>query len=131
MKKLLLLSSLVSLSLSAVGQQTFFSVPSSDITPKHKILAQQQVDINSEQLRFSTTVDYGLGRNWEVGLNLYNIDYQSQEHTWLRNDTTLQLPYAPLLLINAQRTFNLTDALHIGLGGQTGLNLFPNQSRSS
>ncbi|SOD96990.1 hypothetical protein [Spirosoma fluviale] len=131
MKKLFLLSGLLGSSLAGLAQQTIFSVPSSDIVPKHKIMAQQQVDINGEQMRFSTTVDYGLGRDWEVGVNLYNVDYQRQERTWLRNDTTIQVPYAPLLLINAQRTFNLTDALHIGLGGQTGLNLFPTGQRSS
>lgn len=125
MKKLCLLFGLLGWSLSTQAQQTIFSVPSSDITPKHKILAQQQVDINGEQLRSSTTVDFGLGRNWEVGFNLYNVDYQREQHSWLRNDTTIQMPYAPLLLINAQKTFDLTDALHLGLGGQTGLNLFP------
>ena len=65
MKKLYLLLGLVSVSVPALAQQTIFSVPSSDITPKHKLLAQQQVDINGQQLRSSTTIDYGLGRNWE------------------------------------------------------------------
>lgn len=111
--------------LPSLAQQTIFSVPSSDMTPRHKILAQQQVDINSEEIRGSTTVNYGLGRNWEVGFNLYNLDYLPRQHTWQRNDTTTQMPYAPLLLINAQKVIELTNTLHVGIGGQTGLNLFP------
>ena len=125
MKKIYLLLGLLSWSVTALAQQTIFNVPSSDITPQHKILAQQQVDINREELRSSTTVDYGLGRNWEVGFNVYNLDYLPQQHSWQRNDTTTQMPYAPLLLINAQKTVELTESLHLGLGGQTGLNLFP------
>ncbi|GAB4038828.1 hypothetical protein GCM10028809_58180 [Spirosoma gilvum] len=113
-----------------MAQQTIFNVPSSDITPKHKILAQQQADLSHEELRLTTTVDYGLGRNWEVGMNVYNIDYLPEQHTWQRNDTTTQMPYAPLLLINAQKTMELTEHLHLGVGAQTGVNLYPT-SRSS
>ncbi|UHG94113.1 hypothetical protein [Spirosoma oryzicola] len=131
MKTIYLLFWLLSCSLSALAQQTIFSVPSSDMTPKHKILAQQQVDVNAEELRSSTTVNYGLGRNWEVGVNLYNLDYLPQQHTWQRNDTTIEMPYAPLLLLNAQKTFDLTESLHVGIGGQTGLNLYPTKDRSS
>lgn len=129
-KKFSLLIALLSGSLLAQAQQTLFNVPSSDITPARRILAQQQVDINHEQVRSTTTVDYGLGRNWEVGLNIYNVDYSPEQHSWQKNDTTLQMPYAPLLLINAQKTIDLTDQLHLGLGGQTGVNLFPTQRSS-
>jgi len=118
------------LSLTALAQQTIFSVPSSDMTPKNKILLQQQVDMNRQELRSSTTIVYGLGRNWEVGANLYNLDYLPDQHTWQRNDTTTQMPYAPLLLVNVQKTIKLTEALHLGLGGQTGLNLFPTERSS-
>ncbi|GAB4024730.1 hypothetical protein [Spirosoma koreense] len=130
MKTWYLLIGLFGLNLPTFAQQTIFNVPSSDITPRKKILAQQQVDINAEELRSSTTIDYGLGRNWEVGLNLYNLDYLPPQHTWQRNDTTTQMPYAPLLLLNAQKTFDLTDALHIGIGGQAGVNLLPTERSS-
>ncbi|GAB3695322.1 hypothetical protein GCM10027592_17380 [Spirosoma flavus] len=118
---------LLLISLNCLAQQTIFNVPSFDVTPKHRVFAQQQVDASREELRFSTTVDYGLGRDWEVGVNLYNLDYLPQQHTWQRNDTTTQMPYAPLLMINAQKTVNLTDNLHFDVGGQTGLNLLPTQ----
>lgn len=50
--------------LSAVAQQTIFNVPSFEITPKNRLLAQQQVDISKEELRSTTTLDIGPGRNW-------------------------------------------------------------------
>jgi hypothetical protein len=109
------------------AQQSIFNVPLSDITPRHKLLAQQQVDINREQWHSMSTLNYGLGRNWEIGLNLNNVNYQPQQHGWQRNDTTTQMPYAPLLMVNAQRTLELTQNLHLGLGGQSGLNLYPTQ----
>ncbi|GAB3903211.1 hypothetical protein GCM10028803_31250 [Larkinella knui] len=111
--------------LTTQAQQTIFNVPSSDITPRHKVLAQQQVEMNSDLWRSTTTVDYGLGHNWEVGLNLYNLNYLPPRHTWMRNDTTTHVAYAPLLLLNAQRTFDLTESLHLGIGGQTGLDPVP------
>ena len=127
MKKFSLLFIFLAWHLTALAQQTIFSVPSSDIIPQRKVMVQEQVDINQEQLRSTTTVDYGLGRNWEVGVNLYNLDYGPSDHTWQRNDTTTEMPYAPLLLVNAQKTFELTKSLHIGVGGQTGINIFPTQ----
>jgi hypothetical protein len=109
--------------LLAQAQQTIFNVPSSNMTPTHQIMAQIQLDVNSQQMRSMTTFDYGLGHHWEVGVNLYHFDYLPPEHTWLHNDTTTHIPYAPLLLFNAQKTIDLTESLHVGLGGQTGLNV--------
>lgn len=111
----------------AWAQQSFFNVPSSDITPQRNILFQQQVDLHAEEIRGTTTFTYGLGRGWEAGLNLYNVDYLPPERQWLRNDTTTQEPFAPLLLGNVQKIFELTETLHLGFGGQAGLNLLPTQ----
>lgn len=108
-------------SLSLYAQQTIFNVPSSDITPQRKILAQQQIDVNREQFRSMTTVNYGLGQHWEIGLNLYNVMYQ--DHHWIHNDTTTQIPYAPLLLLNAQKVIEINNHLQAGIGLQTGANL--------
>ncbi|GAB3255696.1 hypothetical protein GCM10027347_17020 [Larkinella harenae] len=123
MKTYCFLVGLLLSSLTLQAQQTLFSVPSSDMTPAHQILAQVQLDINRQEVRSMTTVTYGLGHNWEAGLNLYHLDYQRPEHTWLRNDTTIQIPYAPLLLLNAQKTVDFNENLHLGLGGQTGVNV--------
>lgn len=116
-------------SMQSHAQETYFNVSESEITAKKKILVQQQVDI-SEQLRASTTFNYGLGRNWEIGFNLYNVNYQPSLKHFARNDSSTQMPYAPLLLLNAQKVFELTDNLLIGIGGQGGANLTPVHGRS-
>lgn len=108
-------------SVTLFAQQTIFNVPSSDITPQRKILAQQQIDVNREQFRSMTTVNYGLGQHWEVGFNLYNVMYQ--DHHWIHNDTTTQIPYAPLVLVNAQKIFEINNHWQIGTGFQAGTNL--------
>lgn len=106
----------------ATAQQTYFNVPSSDIVEKHEFAVQQQVNI-SESLRSSTTFNYGLGREWEVGLNLYNLDYQPKERHFMRNDSITEQPFSPLLLLNTQKAFDITDNLELAIGAQTGMNL--------
>jgi hypothetical protein len=60
-----------------------------------------------------------------VGLNLYNLAYLPPQHSWLRNDTTTRIAYAPLLLVNAQKAIGLNQNLHLGIGGQTGFEPVP------
>lgn len=108
----------------ATAQQTYFNVPSSDIVGKHEVAVQQQVNI-SESLRSTTTVNYGLGWEWEIGLNVYNLDYRPSERRFTRNDSTLQQPYGPLLLLNAQKAFDITDNVEVAIGAQGGMNLSP------
>lgn len=106
----------------ATAQQTYFNVPSSDIVEKHEFAAQQQVNI-AESVRSTTTFVYGLGREWEIGLNLYNLDYRPSQRRFMRNDSTSEQPYSPLLLLNAQKAFDITDNLEVAIGAQTGMNL--------
>lgn len=110
------------------AQQTYFNVPSSDIVDKGKIAVQQQIDF-ADTYRSITTFDYGLGREWEVGLNLYHIEYEPNERRFIRNDSTLETPYSPLALINVQKAFDITDQLEIAIGAQTGFNLSAANSR--
>ena len=107
------------------GQLTFFNVSSSDITEARKISAQQQFEIHDE-IESSTTVTYGLGKGWEVGLNLINLDYGLQSKHFEKNDTSTVIPYAPLLLANAQKAFKLNDTFSIGVGAVAGKNLTRN-----
>ena len=106
----------------ADAQQTYFNVPSSDIVNKHEVAVQQQINI-AESLRSTTTVNYGLGREWEIGLNVYNLDYEPDERRFTRNDSTLEKPYGPLLLLNAQKAFDITENLEVAVGVQGGMNL--------
>lgn len=107
---------------SAFAQQTYFNVPSSDVVEKHEISVQQQINF-SESIRSSTTVNYGLGREWEIGVNLYNIDFQPSQHRIVANDSTTEKSFSPLGMLNAQKAFNLTKNIEVAMGAQAGLNV--------
>jgi hypothetical protein len=70
----ILLSIFSSLPSKGWAQQNLFNVPSAEITEKNKFFFQQQFNIDSNAGDSNTTVDYGLGNNWEVGINLFNLD---------------------------------------------------------
>jgi hypothetical protein len=106
----------------ASAQLTVFNVSSSTITDKKKVSVQQQFEYQDE-IESSTTLTYGLGKNWEVGLNLLNLDYSVKEKEFEFNDTTMASPFAPLLLINAQKVFELNNLFSIGLGSVAGTNV--------
>ncbi|MFD1140097.1 hypothetical protein ACFQ4C_03220 [Larkinella insperata] len=128
--RLSLIGSLIlGLATTTQAQQTIFNVPSSDITKEGKVLAQEQLEIQ-DMIRSTTTVSYGLSKDWEVGLNLYNLDFTRQNTRFFRNDTTTSMPYAPLLLVNAQKAFQLSEIFKIGIGGQGGLNLSSGRSQA-
>lgn len=110
----------------SVAQQTYFNVPSSDIVDKHEFAAQQQINI-SESIRSSTTFNYGLGREWEIGFNLYNLDYLPDERRISANDSTIEKSFSPLLMLNAQKAFDLTNNLELAVGAQGGVNILTDQ----
>ena len=110
------------------AQLTVFNVSSSTITDKRKISIQQQFEIQDE-IESSTTLTYGLGKKWEVGLNLINLDYNVTEKSFETNDSTTSTPFAPLLLANAQKAFELNQVLSIGLGTVAGTNLTSSHAR--
>jgi hypothetical protein len=107
------------ISREARAQLTVFNVSSSEITDYKRISAQQQFEIQ-DQVESSTTITYGLGKGWEIGANLINIDYGLKSRHFEGNDTTTSIPYAPLLLINAQKVFKLNELLSVGLGTVAG-----------
>jgi hypothetical protein len=108
----------------ASAQLTVFNVSSSDITDGGKISVQQQFEI-SEQVESSTTATYGLGRGWEAGLSFINLDYDIKTKHFESNDRYDSIPYAPLLLANAQKVFKFGDHWSTGLGAIGGMNLSP------
>lgn len=106
----------------ANAQLTVFNVPSSEVTDRGRISFQQQFEI-SGQIESSTTATYGLGKGWEAGLNLFNLDYSTETRHFEFNDATDSIPYAPLLTANAQKVFDLNSGFAIGLGAIGGVNL--------
>ncbi|ARK10474.1 hypothetical protein A6C57_09115 [Fibrella sp. ES10-3-2-2] len=116
------------LSITAMAQESYFNVPESDVAKTHKLNVQQQFVIQS-YYRSLTTIDYGLGKDWEIGANLLNLDYYPTQKHILRNDSTSDQAYSPLLTLNAQKIFKLPHEFHIGIGGQAGYNLTPDKAQ--
>lgn len=105
------------------SQQNFINVPSSEITTKNKVFFQQQININ-ELIQSNTTLDYGLGRNFEVGINILGLNYSGKMASFLQNDSTDRDPFNPLVLINGLKKIELYPNTSVSLGGQFGLNFF-------
>lgn len=110
----------VSASACALGQQNFFNVPSSEITPKGKLFFQEQLNVAERHQQSSTTVDLGLGRGLEVGVNCNGLTIlEDREAHPVFNDTIL--PYNPFILANAQKRFELGEEMAIAFGVQYGM----------
>jgi hypothetical protein len=92
-----------------LGQQNLFNVPSSDITEKGQWFFQEQLNLNSSGVS-NTTFDYGLGNNWEVGVNLLGLDF------YHRSGGVID----PEPLLNLQKRFDINDSWGIGIGTQLG-----------
>jgi len=101
------------------AQLTVFNVSSSQITSQGKVSVQQQLEV-SDQIESSTTATYGLGKGWEIGANLVNLDYGFDSRHFESNDSTTSIPYAPLLLLNGQKVFEISDMFSVGVGAIGG-----------
>ncbi len=105
------------LSFAAVGQQNFFNVPSSDITPRNRVFFQQQLNFIPNGVQSGSTFCYGLGLNTEIGFNILGVNYDYHQK-FVANHT--EQPYNPFFTLNAQKSFQLHEDFKIGLGAQAG-----------
>ena len=121
-KKKLLITLFVCAHFFLSAQQNFFNVPTSDITDSAKLFFQEQLNFNA-QTSSNATFTWGLGHGFELGFNVFGINYDNHQHTFLKNDADFTSPLGPIFLINAQKGFQLNEHLKIGIGTQSGLNL--------
>lgn len=120
-RRVLFLFSLVVSSPAATAQQNIFNVPSSDITVQSKLFFQEQVNfIQDGSLLLNTTFCYGLGREWEIGLNVLGI-YIEPGPRLLTNSDATKPPLYPFYTINAQKAWKLSKVFKMAVGTQTGL----------
>ncbi len=109
-----LLGSLV-LNQSGWAQQNLFNVPSGTVTRKDEVFIQEQMNLG----RFgesNTTIDYGLGNNWEVGLNIFKVNLYPGNIKPLPGESN-----EDSLLVNIQKGFRPFETLVFEIGTQHGL----------
>ena len=107
---------------TAHAQQNLFNVPSGQITKKGEVFFQQQFNWTKPLGTSNTTLDFGLGRGWEVGLNFLDaVLYDRSDGGLLSSPVQVN----PDLLFNAQKGFELTEYWSLGVGGQFGFNPSP------
>lgn len=101
------------------AQQNFFNVPSSEITKQGKVFFQQQINLTRESTVYSTTFDTGIGKNWELGVNIYDLTTQSN-FRMIKENT--EYPFVPFYSVNSQKSFQLGPNWSMALGAQVGVN---------
>jgi len=109
------------------AQQTFFTIPSGEITHRNKIFYQFQSNF-LETHGAQTKLDfcYGIGHHWELGLNVdTELSWQKNHHFFAVEDSLGVNPITPLLLFNMQKGIPLLPhpKLRLNVGTQMGTNL--------
>ncbi len=102
---------------SQVGwaQQNLFNVPSGTVTRKDEVFLQQQMNIG----RFgesNTTIDYGLGNDWEVGINIFKVNLYPGNLKPLPGESN-----EDAILVNIQKGFRPFETMKFEIGSQNGL----------
>lgn len=103
---------------ASTAQQNFFNVPSSDITPKERLFYQQQFNFSESDFTSNTTINLGLGHNFELGMNLNSVLFDNYRNLSV-NDSIA--PYNPFLCINGQKRFDIYNHFSIAIGSQLGI----------
>ena len=125
---------IIGMSTPIFSQQDIFNVPDMRITPKGKFFVQEQNISYPGQLQSDTTLLYGLGNNFEIGINAYNFFYVYRKDKQPFFDPVLYylnniVPYSDLqrefnvgqnLTFNLQKRWDFTDWFSVSLGGKAG-----------
>lgn len=105
------------------AQQNYFNVISSEITPKNKLFFQQQININQDIIS-NTTLTLGVTKRFEVGINLFGIDYFRPSKKIINNAYESVGNLYPLALINAQYKWFEKGLISCTSGFQLGSYLY-------
>ncbi len=109
----------------AQAQQNLFNIPSADLTPQNKYFFQQQVNILAyNNFESKSHLVYGLGKGWEVGLNVVNVkaDFRRLAASAAPPEVANRpVAYSPLIQATGQKFFFLTEHLTTSIGTQIGV----------
>lgn len=124
-RALLTLVLLLGLGLLAQAQQNLFNIPAGELTPQGKVFYQHQTNVYGPgDLESKNHLVYGLGRGWEMGVNVLNIkmDFGRRGDVFTVNRRDSERPLKPLVQLTGQKFFVLSPQLSTSLGTQVGTN---------
>jgi len=134
-KRITSTSLIIILSVScAIAQQNLFNIPSGDITQKGKFFYQHQINVyGADQFESKSHLVYGLGKNWDVGVNLVDLPLSLKKGTSFlsANDAAGVYPFYPLLMATAQKQFDVGHHFQVNVGTQIGGNIPANGGQYS
>jgi len=128
--KLIVFFILIFIGSAANAQQSLFNAPSSEITHKNYIFFQQQLNLNGRNVTSNSTFDYGLGKGWEIGVNLFGINYNYASQKLTSSSDGEEEPLAPQLLMNMQKHIEMSHWLDLAIGTQIGTSLVADGTRN-
>lgn len=106
------------------SQQNLFNIPSGDITEKNKAFYQHQINLYRTNLESKGHFVYGLGKGWDVGLNLVGKGiYFAPDWRVAYNSDPAQGALYPYLMLTAQKQFHISKNLDFNVGVQGGYNI--------
>jgi hypothetical protein len=115
------------------AQQNLFNAPSGTITPKGKWFYQHQFNYyNPGKQASKQHFVYGLGSNFEVGVNLLNVGikpFNPEKPLIPINYRDQSQALGPILAITGQKLFQLGEHWQASVGTQVGSNLAFNGDR--
>ncbi len=100
------------------AQQSLFNVPSTALTQPEQIFFQEQFNFTNAG-ESNTTLEFGVGGGWELGMNVVNATFYSSGG--INNES---------VLLNAQRVFDFEQTLYVEVGMLAGASVMPGQSSS-
>ncbi len=105
----------------AQAQRNLVNVPQSEIVAPGKLFFQEQVTI-TDHVQSGTTFTFGLGKSWEAGLNINNVNlHYRTAHAHIVETASEHPEDNPDITFNIQKGIHLADWLDLGIGTLTGV----------
>ena len=102
------------------SQQNFFNVPSCEFTTKHKVFIQEQINVN-QIFQSNFTLDYGIGKGFQVGVNVIGVDFYDTKKSFGFNKESDKDIFSPLFMVNGQKSIEVNKYIQLGIGTNQGV----------
>jgi hypothetical protein len=112
---------------SCLAQKNLIDVPSGEIVEKGKNFFQQQLNIDNKSVNTSTIFSYGLGHNFEIGLNVHQLYFERGVGVDINPSEPEENPD---FLVNLQKGFSISDKYDVSIGTRSGIAAFENGDAS-